>query len=80
MQTSSSGSTPQAAIDTGTTLIGVPSSTASAIYAQISGSRSLPLQGYSGYYEYQCSTSVSSSLQFGGVTYSISNGDFNLGP
>ncbi len=50
-QTSTSGVSPQAAIDTGTTLIGVPSSTASAIYAQISGSQPLPLAGYEGYYE-----------------------------
>lgn len=77
---SSSGSAPSAAIDTGTTLVAVPSSTASALYAQISGSRPLNLQGYEGYYEYPCSTDVSVALIFNGVSYSISNGDFNLGP
>jgi hypothetical protein len=77
--TSTAGASPQAAIDTGTTLIGVPSSTASAIYAQISGSKPLPLPGYEGYYEYPCSTVITSSIQFGSLSYSIQNGDFNLG-
>lgn len=77
--TSNSGGAPSAAIDTGTTLVAVPSSTASALYAQISGSRPLNLQGYEGYYEYPCSTNVSVALIFNGVSYSISNGDFNLG-
>jgi len=77
--TSATGNAPQAAIDTGTTLIGVPSSTASAVYAQISGSRPLPLEGYEGYFEYPCNQVINSSLQFGGLSYSISNGDFNLG-
>jgi hypothetical protein len=35
--------------------------------------------GYSGYYQYPGSTTVSASLQFGGLSYSISNADFNLG-
>jgi hypothetical protein len=35
--------------------------------------------GYSGYYQYPCSTTVSVTLQFGGLSYSISNSDFNLG-
>jgi hypothetical protein len=35
--------------------------------------------GYSGYYQYPCSTEVSVTLQFGGLSYSISNSDFNLG-
>ncbi|WVR08878.1 hypothetical protein IAU60_005937 [Kwoniella sp. DSM 27419] len=78
--TSSRGYQPQAAIDTGTTLIGVPSSVASAIYSQISGSQALSQQsGYQGYYEYPCSTNVNVNIQFGGLSYTISNADMNLG-
>ncbi|RSH95062.1 hypothetical protein EHS25_000148 [Saitozyma podzolica] len=73
-------SSPQAAIDTGTTLIGVPSSILSTIYANIPGSEAMSAStGYSGYYQYPCSTTVSVTLQFGGLSYSISNSDFNLG-
>ncbi|RSH80807.1 hypothetical protein EHS25_006976 [Saitozyma podzolica] len=73
-------SSPQAAIDTGTTLIGVPSSVLQSIYAQIPNAEPMSAStGYSGYYQYPCSTTVSSSLQFGGLSYSISNADFNLG-
>jgi hypothetical protein len=73
-------SSPQTAIDTGTTLIGVPSSVLQSIYAQIPNAEPMSAStGYSGYYQYPCSTTVSSSLQFGGLSYSISNADFNLG-
>nr|ODO03913.1 endopeptidase [Cryptococcus depauperatus CBS 7855] len=71
---------PQCAIDTGTTLIGVPASVASAIYSQIKGSEPLGAStGYEGYYQYPCNTAVSVTLQFGGLSYSISNADMNLG-
>ncbi|RSH80190.1 hypothetical protein EHS25_007200 [Saitozyma podzolica] len=73
-------SSPQAAIDTGTTLIGVPSSVLQSIYAQIPNAEPMSAStGYSGYYQYPCSTTVSASLQFGGLSYSISNADFSLG-
>ncbi|ODN76856.1 hypothetical protein L202_05448 [Cryptococcus amylolentus CBS 6039] len=76
----SSGSSPQCAIDTGTTLIGVPSTVAEAIYAEIDGAEALSASsGYSGYYQYPCSTTVSVSLQYGGLSYSISDADMNLG-
>lgn len=35
--------------------------------------------GYEGYWQYPCSTDVESSLQFGGLSYKLSNADFNLG-
>ncbi|ADV23137.1 endopeptidase [Cryptococcus gattii E566] len=74
------GSNPSCAIDTGTTLIGVPSQTAYNIYSQIQGAEALSASsGYEGYYQYPCDTQVSVSLQFGGMSYSISNADMNLG-
>ncbi|WVW79578.1 hypothetical protein I302_101547 [Kwoniella bestiolae CBS 10118] len=74
------GSLPQAAIDTGTTLIGVPTQVAQAIYSQISGSSALSAaSGYDGYYQYPCSTTVNVTIQFGGLSYQISNADMNLG-
>lgn len=69
-----------AAIDTGTTLIGAPTSVVRDIYAAIPNSQSLSSQGMQGYYQYPCSTRVEMGMQFGGKTYTISNDDFNLGP
>ena len=75
-----SSSTAGCAIDTGTTLIGVPSTAASAIYAQISGAEAMSASsGYEGYYQYPCSTSVNVTFQFGGKNYAMSNADMNLG-
>ncbi|KAK4689362.1 hypothetical protein P7C73_g734, partial [Tremellales sp. Uapishka_1] len=75
------GADPQAAIDTGTTLIGVPSTAAAAIYAQISGAEAMSqASGFEGYYQYPCSTTVNVAFQFGGLSYTMSNADMNLGP
>ncbi|KAJ9124207.1 hypothetical protein QFC22_001005 [Naganishia vaughanmartiniae] len=76
---STGGYAPQAAIDTGTTLIGVPQATAQNFYAKIPGARAISVAGLSGYFEYPCSTQIALSLQFGSVSYAVSNGDFNLG-
>lgn len=71
----------QSAIDTGTTLIGVPHADAVAIYAQIPGAQNMSASsGYQGYYMYPCNTRVSVALQFGGLSYTISDADFSLGP
>ena len=35
--------------------------------------------GYDGYWEYPCSSQVNVTLQYGGLAYSISNADMNLG-
>ncbi|KAI0028325.1 aspartic peptidase domain-containing protein [Vararia minispora EC-137] len=72
-----SGST-NAVIDTGTTLIGGPSTEVANIYAQISGSQALS-GSYNGYYSFPCSTSVNVSMTFGGRAWSIAPADFNLG-
>lgn len=73
------GQAPEAAIDTGTTLIAIPTTAAAALYSKIQGSRPLGLTGYQGYFEYPCSQIIDVSLTFNGITYSITNGDFNLG-
>jgi len=66
----------QAAIDTGTSLIGGPSDAMANIYAQIPGAA--PGTGdLAGYYVYPCSTKVTVSLKFGGTDYSINSVDFS---
>ena len=72
------GSSTSCAIDTGTTLIGGPSSIIAAIYAAIPGSQQMT-GSYANYYEYPCSTTIDFEITFGGFTISISDADFNLG-
>jgi len=72
-----SGSSSYAAIDTGTTLVGGPSSIISQIYAQIPGS-SKGTGSYDGYYLFPCNTNVSISLNFGGRDWTVSPSDFLL--
>jgi hypothetical protein len=58
---SNGGSTtsyPQAAIDTGTTLVSVPNDVAQRIYAQVQGSAAVTAAGYAGYYQFPCSSKV----------------------
>ncbi|GAA5957482.1 hypothetical protein JCM3765_001157 [Sporobolomyces pararoseus] len=69
----------QVVIDTGTTLIGVPTSLAQAIYSQIPNAQAITLDGSSGYYSFPCSQSVQVSLKFGGQTYAIDPTQFNGG-
>ncbi|GAA5895886.1 hypothetical protein JCM5296_006693 [Sporobolomyces johnsonii] len=69
----------QTVIDTGTTLIGVPTSTAETIYAQISNSQAINLDGVSGYYAFPCSQDVDVALTFGNVSYAIDSSQFNAG-
>jgi len=71
------GSASFAAIDTGTTLIGGPSSVIAEIFAQIPGSA----QGtgnLEGYFTYPCETQVQVTMSFGGQTWPISSSDFFL--
>ncbi|EIW65821.1 hypothetical protein TREMEDRAFT_46056 [Tremella mesenterica DSM 1558] len=78
--TSISTSSAQAAIDTGTTLIGVPSSVVTAIYSQIPNAEAMSAaSGYQGYYQYPCSSNINVTLSFGGKNYAMSNADMNLG-
>ncbi|GAA6010143.1 hypothetical protein JCM11491_005360 [Sporobolomyces phaffii] len=69
----------QVVIDTGTTLIGVPSSIANTIYSQIPNAQSITLDGASGYYSFPCSQTVRISLKFGGQEYPIEPSQFNGG-
>ncbi|KAJ9093926.1 hypothetical protein QFC19_008160 [Naganishia cerealis] len=76
--TVSLGSSVNAAIDTGTTLIGGPASIVAAIYAAIPGSQAMT-GSYAGYYEYPCSTAISFKMTFGTFTVEITQADFNIG-
>ncbi|GAA5858760.1 hypothetical protein JCM8547_004975 [Rhodosporidiobolus lusitaniae] len=69
----------QVVIDTGTTLIGMPTSEVSAIYAQIDNAQAINLDGESGYYAFPCDQTVNVSLTFGGVEYPIDPDQFNAG-
>lgn len=71
--------TADAAIDTGTTLIGAPPQVTQAVYEAIPGSLSLESQGLPGYYAYPCKTHIVMGMGFGGKMYYINNADFNLG-
>lgn len=68
----------QAAIDTGTTLIGGPEADVEAIYANIPGSRRMT-GVYAGYFEYPCATQVSMTMSFGSFEVTIRVNDFNIG-
>ncbi|EIW79050.1 acid protease [Coniophora puteana RWD-64-598 SS2] len=71
------GTNAYAAIDTGTTLVGGPSSAIANIFAQIPNSA--PGTGsWQGYYTYPCSTAVTVSISFGGPSWAVSPADFQL--
>jgi len=66
-----------AAIDTGTTLVGGPTDAISALFAQIPNSQ--PGTGdLEGYYIYPCSTSVTITMTFSSKTWTIDPADFLL--
>ncbi|KAI6131532.1 aspartic peptidase domain-containing protein [Pisolithus croceorrhizus] len=67
-----------AAIDTGTTLIGAPTSTVSEIWSAVPGAEALTGQ-YAGMYAFPCTTTVTASISFGGTNWPISSDDMNLG-
>ncbi|KAG2125045.1 aspartic peptidase domain-containing protein [Suillus clintonianus] len=71
------GSSSYSAIDTGTTLVGGPSSVIQNIFAQIPGSQ--PGTGnWQGYWTYPCTTTVNVAISFGGPSWPISPADFLL--
>lgn len=76
-----SGTSGQAAIDTGTTIILAPTDAASALFAQIPGSMPLLLESGGGetLYGYPCDFSGKVNLVFGGKSFVINPQDFNLG-
>lgn len=67
-----------AAIDTGTTLIYVPTAVATALYAAVPGSSADTTDG-TGYYYYPCDSTTTLAISFDGNPYSIDLADFNLG-
>jgi cathepsin D len=72
-----SGSSSYSAIDTGTTLVGGPSSVIQSIFAQIPGSQR-GTGNWQGYWTYPCSTAVNVAISFGGPSWPISPADFQL--
>lgn len=70
-----SGTSTEAAIDTGTTLVYVPNSVAAAFYNSVGGSPT----GTSGQYALPCGSTATVGLSFGGVNYQMPLEDLNLG-
>ncbi|KAI0823420.1 acid protease [Trametes gibbosa] len=73
-----SGDAALSAIDTGTTLIGGPTSAVTAIYNAIPGA--IPVPSMQGFWQFPCSTDVQVSFAFGGKSWPVSAADMNLGP
>jgi len=74
------GTSGQAAIDTGTTLVVAPTSAAAAIYNKIPGAFPIPfLGGTTQLYGYPCNSNPNVSLSFAGKQFAINNLDFNFG-
>jgi cathepsin D len=71
------GSGSNAAIDTGTTLVGGPPAQIAALYAQIPGSAKGTGE-LEGYWTYPCATSVNMQMAFGGKLWPIMSDDFAL--
>ncbi|KAG0143973.1 hypothetical protein CROQUDRAFT_65522 [Cronartium quercuum f. sp. fusiforme G11] len=64
-------------VDSGTSLIGVPSSVAASVYSQIPNSK--PGTGkYEGYYSCPCDTDPQFAMVFGGVSYLVSAKSFMI--
>lgn len=57
----------------------MPTADAEQIYSQIPNSRSINLQGESGYYSFPCTQSVNVAFTFGGQQYSVATDQFNAG-
>ncbi|KAK7692175.1 hypothetical protein QCA50_003796 [Cerrena zonata] len=72
------GNSALSAIDTGTTLIGGPSTAVKAIYDAIPGSTALT-GDLAGFFSYPCTTEVELSIAFGGKLWPINPTDMNLG-
>ncbi|CAK5281506.1 unnamed protein product [Mycena citricolor] len=67
-----------AIVDSGTTLIYLPASHASAFYAMIPSAKPAPDYGPE-FYSYRCSDVLDIAFSFGGHSFSINQADFNLG-
>ncbi|OCF30926.1 hypothetical protein I316_07452 [Kwoniella heveanensis BCC8398] len=66
------------AVDTGTTLIYVPTAIADQFYSQIPGSSRADQYG-DGFYQYPCKGSANVMLGFNGKAFALNPVDFNLG-
>jgi hypothetical protein len=73
-----STSASSAVIDTGTTMIAGPPTLVAKVYSSIPKARAI--SNMQGYYAYPCSTNIEFTMTFGGVTYTVDNEDFNMGP
>ncbi|KAG8945217.1 hypothetical protein FRC04_001123 [Tulasnella sp. 424] len=70
-----------AVIDSGTTLIYIPTTAAKALYAKIPGAKTAPSSVGTGFYTYPCNSNLSPiTLSFNGNKYAVNPADFNLGP
>ncbi|KAG9017511.1 hypothetical protein FRB90_000984 [Tulasnella sp. 427] len=69
-----------AVIDSGTTLIYVPTAAAKALYAKIPGAKAAPSSIGDGFYTYPCNAKLGPiELGFSGHQYAVNPSDFNLG-
>ncbi|KAL0956906.1 hypothetical protein HGRIS_003011 [Hohenbuehelia grisea] len=71
------GNAAVSAIDTGTTLVGGPTSDVNAIWAAVPGSQKV--QGMDGFFSFPCSTTVRVTMSFGGKAWPINPADMSLG-
>lgn len=69
--------TDKVAVDTGTTLIGAPTTVVEAIYAQIPDSSTLSSD--SGYYQFPCTTNVNATIHLGDQEYALTSADLIAG-
>jgi len=65
------------AIDTGTTLIGGPTSDVSAFWSAVPGSQRV--SGMQGFFSFPCSSKIQVTMAFGGKSWPINSDDMNLG-
>ncbi|KAG8905957.1 Type I transmembrane sorting receptor [Tulasnella sp. 403] len=69
-----------AVIDSGTTLIYIPTAAAKALYAKIPGAKDASSTLGAGFYTYPCSAKLGAiALKIGSQTYPLNPQDFNLG-
>ncbi|KAG8894254.1 hypothetical protein FRC01_013066, partial [Tulasnella sp. 417] len=69
-----------AVIDSGTTLIYIPTAAAKKFYASIPGAKDASATVGDGFYTYPCSTNLGTiAISFGNTKYAINPADFNLG-
>jgi len=72
------GASANSAIDTGTTLIGGPTTDVQKIWAQVPGATPMG-SDMAGFFSFPCKTNVQVSISFGGQLWPINSADMNLG-